>query len=81
MNINKDEARILAAALGDLNYSTWINQEKEKENAVKIANSILQLQNKLKLFSMDERRIGRTSRNDFDDLLYRFAKISKYKKY
>lgn len=74
MHISKDEARILAAALSSAKYEIGDKvsrgtPELRKQAFVKLE----ELEKKLDNFSEDKRRLGRTSRNEFSDLLKRFA--------
>ncbi len=64
MNITKDEARILAAAIDIFKY---------EKHSVNVYDKLENLQNKLEKFGKDNRRRGRTSFDDFTDCLKRFA--------
>jgi hypothetical protein len=74
MKITKDEARILAVALGDAKYR--INDEykgsstNEQNN---LFNALEDLENRLYNLSADMRRTGRTSLNWFSDCIKRFV--------
>ena len=68
MKITKDESRILAAALNsfkwDLHETAYIDGLTSKINSLEM---------KLENFGKDKRRIGRTSQDDWSDLMKRFA--------
>lgn len=68
MNISKDEARILAAALEIAKFEFNVGD--------KIVFAKLEmLEAKLDTFGKDKRRTGRTSLDSFADLLKRFSTI------
>lgn len=67
MRITKDEARILSAAMNIAKYELVTL-------SFKVFDKMGELQNKLEDFSKDKRRTGRTSQDDFNDCLKRFAK-------
>lgn len=66
MKLTKDEARILADALkmAKFEYTTL---------SFKIFDKLSNLENRLDDFGKDKRRTGRTSQDDFNDCLKRFA--------
>jgi hypothetical protein len=66
MKITKDEARILAASLNDFKYR--LNNENNIDG---LFDSLEKLELKLEKFGKDKRRTGRTSMDDFSDLLKR----------
>ena len=67
MNINKDEARILAAALNDFKF---------RLNDVHYIDGLFlkleKLEVKLENFGKDNRRRGRTTQDSFTDCLKRY---------
>ena len=69
MNINKDEAAILSAAISEFKF-----QLSEKKNISGLFDNLVKLENKLESYSKDSRRFGRTSQNDWSDVLKRFSK-------
>jgi len=74
MNISKDEARILAAALSSAKYEIVDNVPARFPELRNQAYAKLEeLENKLDNFSFDKRRVGRRTFNEFSDLLKRFA--------
>lgn len=73
MNITKDEARILVSLLDDGKYD--IVAEVRHDYKDKIFQALSGLQSRLKTFSIDKRRNGRRSLNDFTDLLERYSKV------
>lgn len=73
MNITKDEARILAEALSEDKYA--MVDKMPKEVSTKVFDALEDLENRLTEFGQDKRRNGRTSQNDFSDLLKRYSKI------
>jgi hypothetical protein len=64
MHITKDEARILAAAITEFKYE---NVRPEFYEALTI------LEEKLRTGSKDQRRTGRTSQDDWADMLKRYT--------
>jgi hypothetical protein len=76
MRITKDDARLLAAAMYDAKFDFVKDLTKEKANTV--IYELKCLEDHLKLNSIDKRRQGRKSQNDFSDLLKRYKhKICK----
>lgn len=69
MNINKDEAAIISAAISDFKF-----QIVEKNNISGLFDNLVRLEKKLEYYSKDSRRFGRTSQNDWIDILKRFSK-------
>lgn len=70
MKLTKDEARILSAAVGDFKFrSTQSGYVPEG-----LFNKLEDLENRLENLGKDKRRTGRTSQDDFNDLLKRFSK-------
>ena len=69
MNITKDEARILAAALEIAKYEL----KYPIEPSYPVFNKLEMLEAKLNEFGKDKRRTGRTTQDSFSDLLKRFA--------
>jgi hypothetical protein len=74
MRITKDDARLLAAAMYDAKFDFVKDYRKEQANM--IIAELNCLENSLFENSFDKRRQGRTSQNDFSDVLKRY----KYKK-
>ena len=75
MRLTKDEARILSEAMDDYKYKVVSSNSTYKELGVFI--KLHQLQLKLELFGDDKRRYGRTSEDNFHDLIIRFTKQNK----
>ncbi len=69
MKLTKDEARILAAAIGDFKYI--IVEETMRD--LRCMDKLNELEDRLEEFGKDKRRTGRTSQNDWSDLIKRFA--------
>lgn len=69
MNISKDEARILAAAISDYKYEII----ERKFGPLNLMDKLNALEAKLENFGKDKRRTGRTSQDDWSDLIKRFA--------
>jgi hypothetical protein len=78
MNITKDEARLLAAAIEyskfDLNDALEWNSKEEAQSGIELFNN---LEAKLEKIGDDKRRYGRKSRNSFKDLVKRLIKKSQ----
>jgi len=72
MKITKDEATILGVALNRAKYEIF-----DMIHDKGVFNAFEELEFKLYVFGDDKRRNGRKSRNDFNDILKRFAKKSK----
>lgn len=72
MRLTKDEARILAEAMEE--YKHKVIDDYSKNVYLPLFNKLVNLQNKLEMFGDDKRRHGRTSQDDFTDLLKRFSK-------
>ena len=70
MNINKDEARILAAALNDFKFR--LNDFYYSDG---LFSKLEKLEVKLENFGKDNRRRGRTTQDSFTDCLKRFKKV------
>jgi hypothetical protein len=68
MKLTKDESRVLAAALGDYKY-TLVNDASHPENLMTKLNL---LEQRLETYGKDKRRKGRTTQDNFNDLLKRF---------
>ena len=68
MRLTKDEARILAAALNDFKFRLMENHSIDG-----LFSKLNSLEVKLDDFGKDKRRNGRTSQNDWSDLMKRFA--------
>jgi hypothetical protein len=69
MNINKDEAAIISEAIREFKF-----QIVEKNNISGLFDNLVRLENKIRYYSKDSRRFGRTSQNDWSDILTRFSK-------
>jgi hypothetical protein len=69
MKLTKDEARILAVAIGDFKYT--IAEETMRD--LRCMDKLNELEDRLEEFGKDKRRTGRTSQNDWSDLIKRFA--------
>ena len=76
MKITKDEARLLSEALHESKYDL-VSTLYKKEDKIEAITAIEFLEKKLKHFGQDNRRTGRTSLNDYTDLLKRI--INKHK--
>ena len=68
MKLTKDEARILASALNDFKFRLNDNHDIDG-----LFSKLENLEVKLENFGKDKRRTGRTSQNDWSDLMKRFA--------
>ena len=68
MNINKDEACILAKALSEAKYD--MAAKYRNEHPTYFAN-LTKLENRLEDFSQDKRKCGRTSNDTWEDLIKR----------
>ncbi|SFS30569.1 hypothetical protein [Lutibacter maritimus] len=67
MKLTKDEARVLAQAMRIAKYEM-------NTLSFNVFDKFTELEDKLEKFGKDKRRIGRTSQDDFNDCLKRFAK-------
>jgi len=67
MKLTKDEARILASAMNDFKFRCG-----EQWHLDGLFDAFENLELKLEEFGKDNRRNGRTSQNDWNDLLKRF---------
>jgi hypothetical protein len=72
MNITKDEARILAAALE-------IAKFEFSSLSFGFFDSLSDLETRLEEYGKDKRRNGRASMDDFSDCIKRFAKSNRKK--
>jgi hypothetical protein len=72
MKLTKDEARILAVALGEAKYDITNSHSHTKEQAHDHIDAFEDLQKRLDEFSKDYRRTGRRSRDEFSDCVKRF---------
>lgn len=66
MKLTKDEARILSEAMK-------IAKHELNTLSFKVFDKFTELENNLEVFGKDKRRTGRTSQDDFNDCLKRFA--------
>ena len=74
MRLTKDEAAILYQALYEQKYA--LNERIAhfaKDKKIGSFAAFNDLENRLSTFSVDRRRMGRTSQNDFIDILKRFV--------
>jgi hypothetical protein len=71
MKLTKDQARILAAALKVAKYD-FSESCRSKEECLQTFNKLSELEDRLHGHGDDKRRKGRTSQNDWNDLLKRF---------
>lgn len=78
MFLSKDEARLIAICMGDAKFDFAEKQESE-EKGKKVYELVEELQNRLEEHGSDERRRGRTSQDDFYDLLKRMLKRKEEK--
>jgi hypothetical protein len=69
MKLTKDEARLLSVALNDFKFKC--SGEYKIQG---LFNSLEDLELRLENAGKDKRRLGRTSQNDWNDLLKRFNK-------
>jgi len=72
MRLTKDQARILAEAMAEYKYKVVEKSPFYKELGV--FNKLHDLQRKLEIFGDDKRRNGRTSQDNFNDLIKRLTK-------
>jgi len=75
MRLTKDEARILGRALNEYKYNV-INEFKELKE-LGVFNKLHDLNIKLIMFGVDERRNGRTSQDSLIDCFKRFVNQNK----
>jgi hypothetical protein len=71
MRLTKDEARILAEAMGEYKYKVVENPYYKE---LGVFDKLFDLQYKLEMFGDDKRRNGRTTQDNFNDLILRFTK-------
>jgi hypothetical protein len=71
MRLTKDEARILAEAMDEYKYKVVENSYYKE---LGVFNKLHDLQYKLEMFGDDKRRNGRTSQDNFNDLIKRLTK-------
>jgi len=69
MRLTKDEARILAAAISEYKYE--IVEETMRD--LRCMDKLNDLEERLEAYGKDRRRTGRSSQNDWSDLIKRFA--------
>lgn len=69
MRLTKDEARILAAAIGDFKYKIVEDTLRD----LRCMDKLNELEERLTEFGKDKRRTGRTSQDDWWDLIKRFT--------
>lgn len=69
--INRDESRILSNALKEQKY-IYADFFSSKEERIQVVTSLEKLEKKLESKSKDRRRFGRTTQDEFSDLLKRF---------
>lgn len=80
MNITKDEAAILCQALHIAKWDIVSNCYADENFIKDLRQNLNLLEKKLSDKSEDKRRSGRTSLNDFSDILTRFNKKHSNKK-
>jgi len=73
MRITKDEAVILSHCLSEMKYVLAENHN----DLPKLFHALLYLEHRIDAECEDKRRQGRTSQNDFRDILLRFIKTSE----
>jgi hypothetical protein len=71
MRLTKDEARILAEAMAEYKYKVVENPYYKE---LGVFDKLFDLQYKLEMFGDDKRRNGRTTQDNFNDLILRFTK-------
>jgi hypothetical protein len=71
MRLTKDEARILAEAMDEYKYKVVENPYFKE---LGVFSKLFDLQYKLEIFGDDKRRVGRTSQDNFNDLIKRLTK-------
>jgi hypothetical protein len=71
MRLTKDEARILAEAMDEYKYKVVENPYYKE---LGVFTKLHVLQQKLEMFGDDKRRNGRTSQDNFHDLIKRLTK-------
>jgi hypothetical protein len=71
MRLTKDEARILAEAMAEYKYKVVENPYYKE---LGVFTKLHVLQQKLEMFGDDKRRVGRTSQDNFNDLIKRLTK-------
>lgn len=71
MRLTKDEARILVEAMAEYKYKVVENPYYKE---LGLFNKLNDLQYKLEMFGDDKRRYGRTSQDNFNDLIKRLTK-------
>lgn len=67
MKLTKDEARVLSKAMEIAKYEM-------NTLSLNVFEKFTELESKLEKFGKDKRRTGRTSQDDFNDCIRRFAK-------
>jgi hypothetical protein len=70
MRLTKDEARILAEAMAEYKYKVVENPHYKE---LGVFDKLFDLQYRLEIFGDDKRRNGRTSQDNFNDLIKRLA--------
>ena len=70
MRLTKDEARILAEAMAEDKYKVVENTHYKELGEF---DKLFDLQYKLEMFGDDKRRNGRTTQDNFNDLIKRLA--------
>lgn len=73
MRITKDEAVILSLCLREMKYKLAENHN----DLPMLFHALLYLEHRIDAEGEDKRRQGRTSQNDFRDILLRFVKTSE----
>ncbi|MBE2188444.1 MAG: hypothetical protein IAE98_03170 [Candidatus Kapabacteria bacterium] len=73
MKITKDEAIILAQAIGEQKYEFNDSLSTDKAQRNLSIGAFTDLEKRLSDYGKDKRRQGRTSKNHFSDILKRFV--------
>lgn len=72
-SITKDEAVVIASVIND-SWHWYIRDTRSRDESIKIAVYLQNLAKRLEEAGQDKRRQGRTSINDFQDILKRAMK-------
>ena len=73
MKLTRDEARLLSLALSEYKYDLL----DKHRNLTTLSDKLQDLEKRLEDAGKDQRRNGRTTQDDFTDMLKRFAKNNK----
>lgn len=80
MKITKDEAIILSWGIDSLTNSLVSRVCRTKEEALLVVKTLQGLEERLLSEGKDNRRIGRTSKNDGSNIIRRYCGIPEYVK-